>query len=336
LFAPVEIGRVDDALAFDCLLNGPSMVLCIREDRDPSKQTRAWVVDSEKGELIFDGPTDLRISTTPNHPEVDPMGNYAVATVSGEGVHGVGAHAELTWFVPGGGHLSQRKDSEHDAPPQPLAVQDGSASSTTDVVFSLADGKVVTPEAPQGARFGRAMVYPGGFGYEYSVIGDDFSTWVDFFDESGKQMSRPNFKANLLSGSRDIPMVSTESSDVVLTLDARKLLELPKSTATPTTRLIGERLFVAGDTDEKSWRQYDLQNGASAKTCDIDNLGAYYIASDGEVAVLHSDAALAAGFDLATCDKLWSIPRSVQDVWRVSTTLIERINDELFSLVAPP
>jgi hypothetical protein len=42
------------------------------------------------------------------------------------------------------------------------------------------------------------------------------------------------------------------------------------------------------------------------------------------------------GYDLATCDKLWSIPSSVQDVWRVNTTLIERINDEMFSLVAPP
>jgi hypothetical protein len=175
------------------------------------------------------------------------------------------------------------------------------------------------------------MVYPGGFGYEYSVTGDDSSTWVEFFDESGKQSSRPNFKGNLMTGSRDIPMVAAESSDVVLTFDGRKLLELPKSTAMPSTRLIGERLFVAGDADEKSWRQYDLRTGASGKTCDIEGLGSYYIASDGEAAVLHSDDTLAAGFDLATCDKLWSIPSSVQDVWRVNTTLVERINDELFS-----
>jgi len=37
--------------------------------------------------------------------------------------------------------------------------------------------------------------------------------------------------------------------------------------------------------------------------------------------------------------KLWSLPGSTQseakDVWKVNTTLIQRVNDELFSLVAP-
>jgi hypothetical protein len=47
----------------------------------------------------------------------------------------------------------------------------------------------------------------------------------------------------------------------------------------------------------------------------------------------------AEAYDLATCDKLWSLPGSTQgeakDVWKVNTTLIQRSNDELSSLVAP-
>jgi len=338
-FPPVELGRSDDALAFNCFVNGPKMVLCIREDRDPNKPARAWVVDTDRGSLIFDGPTDLRIPPSDDHPGVEQRGDYTVATVNGEGVHGVGTHAELTWFVPGDGRLSQQKDSEHDSEPLPLAVQGGSGSSATDVVFSVADGKVLKPQVPQGGRFGQAFVYPGGFGYEYTATGDYSTDQVAYFDNASNVLSRPDFKGTILTGSRDIPMVTTLSKDVVLTLDGRKLLELA-TTPGLDARLIGQRIFIAGGSDERTWRQYDLRSGASGKTCDIDNFGAYYIASDGEVAVLNGDDSIAAGFDLATCDKLWSLPGETQsegkDVWRVNTTLIERINDELFSLVAPP
>jgi hypothetical protein len=315
------------------------MVLCVREDRDASKPARAWVVDTERGAMIFDGPTELRIPPTPNHPEVEQVGNYAVATVNGEGAHGVGPHAELTWFVPGDGTLGPVEDWDRDTEPQPLAVQGGGDASTTDVVFSVADGKVVKPEVPQGWRFGRAIAYPGGFGYEYSATGDYFSDQVAFFDDFGRELSRPNFKGTLRTGSRDLPMVQTPSNDVVLTLDGRTLLELPKSTLMPYARLIEERLVIASDDEQRSWQQYDLRSGASGKTCQIESLGYSYIGSDGEVAVLSGDDTPAQGYDLVTCDKLWSLQGSTQskakDVWKVNTTLIQRTNDELFSLVAP-
>jgi hypothetical protein len=207
------------------------------------------------------------------------------------------------------GIIAQQKDWEHDANPQPLVVQGGSNSSTTDVVFSVADGKVVKPELPHGARFGRAMVYPNGFGYEYSATGDFFSDQVAVFDASGKALSQPDFKGTILTGSREIPMVRTPSADVVLTLEGRQLLELPKSTAMPYTRPIGEKLFIEiGGERERSWRQYDLRTGASGKTCDIEGLGYYYIASVGAVAILSGDGDAARGFDLTTCDELWSLP----------------------------
>lgn len=82
-----------------------------------------------------------------------------------------------------------------------------------------------------------------------------------------------------------------------------------------------------------------LEGGASGKTCEIESLGYSYIASDGQVAVLSGNETPAQWYDLTTCDKLWSLPGSTQseakDVWKVNTTLIQRVNDELFSLVAP-
>jgi hypothetical protein len=143
------------------------------------------------------------------------------------------------WFVQGDGIVGPVEDWDRDSAPQPLAVQGGVGSSTTDVVFSVANGTVVKPEVPQGWRFGQAIVYPGGFGYEYSATGEYFSDQVAFFDDSGRELSRPNFKGTLLTGSRDLPMVQTSSNDLVLTLDGRTLLELPKSTAMPYTRPIG-------------------------------------------------------------------------------------------------
>jgi hypothetical protein len=104
-------------------------------------------------------------------------------------------------------------------------------------------------------------------------------------------------------------------------------------------RLIGSRFYVATDADHRVWQQFDLSTGAAGKTCEGHSLGYQYIASDGEVAVALTDQTPAQGIDLATCDMLWSLPGSApneaKQVWKVNTTLVQRINDRLFSLVAP-
>lgn len=339
ILAPVELGKSKNALAFACFGNGPAMVLCVRQDRDPKQPTHAWVVDTEQGSMLFDGPTVVRISSTQGEPLVKQVGDYAVATVSGAGAHGVGSHAQLTWFVPGNGVIGQPKDWERDESPQPVAVQGGLGSATADVVFSVADGKEVKPQVPQGIRLGRAYVYPGGFGYEFSATDDPFSDRVAFFDDSGALLASPDFTANLLTGSRDLPMVRTPSSDVVLNLHGREVLVLPRSTGMPYTRLIGEKLFISTDADQRIWQQYDLRSGQSGKTCDIESLGYSYIASDGEVAVLTGDDTPARAYELATCDQAWSLrgpeQSEFQDVWKVGTMLIGRRLDEVSSLVAP-
>lgn len=339
-FAPIDLGSAENASGIDCFVNGPTMVLCVRQDRDPNMPAHAWVMNTERGSLTYDGQTELRISRSQDHPVLQQAGDYAVATLNGKGVRGVGPDAEVTWFVPGDGSLSQQKDWEHDTTPQPVAVQGGAANSATDVVFSTSTGQVFNPPVPQGGRFGMAFVYPGGFGYEYASVGGFSWDRVAFFDDSGRELSRPDLEGVLLTGSRDVPIVRTATADVVMTLDGRKLVELPAIVPMRSSRVIGERLFVSSVADDTaSWQQYDLRTGRPGRACGGDSLGPYYIASDGEVAVSFGERTPAEGIDLNTCQTLWSFSSSSQsesiDVWRVNTTLIQRTNDELFSLVAP-
>lgn len=337
LFAPVPIGTAENALSIDCFVNGPAMVLCIREDRDPNRPARTSVVDAEKGTLVFDGESDLRTSPAADHPTLWQVGDYVVAEVTGKGIYGVGPHTELTWFVAGAGTLSASEFEKwsRDVAPQALAVQHGTRAG--DVVFSVADGKVVKPAMPKDRQLWSAIAYPNGFGYEYRSETDRVDR-VAFFDNSGKELSQPESPGSLRIGPFDVPMVETESKDVIFTLDGRKLLELPKSERMPYARLIGTKLFITTDKSQRIWQQYDLRTGARGKTCDNEDLGFGYIGSDGAVAVI-ADGTSARAIDLVTCDPLWSLPQETQEtaieVWKVNTTLIQRTNDELFSLVSP-
>ncbi len=334
LFAPVRLGPAGDALRFNCFVNGPTMVLCVRQGDDVDAPAQAWVIDTVAGKLVFDGPTGVRVGPAPGHPQLRQIGDYVVAEVSGSGVHGVGPHGELTWFVGGDGVLSSQFDGpSRDVASPNLGVQ---RAGTGDVVFSVADGKVVKPQVARTDRLGSAIVYPGGPGYEYTTSAG--ADRVAFFDGSGKPLGRAPAAGTLLVGSLDLPMVDTGSADVVVTTEGRQLLQVARSVLMPYARLIGTRLLVTTDKSRHTWRQYDLSDGAQGKTCANVDLGSSYIGSDGQVAVVVGRRSPAQAFDLDTCEPLWSLPGSTQteakDVWKVNTTLIQRTNDELFSLVA--
>ncbi|WP_231643945.1 hypothetical protein [Mycolicibacterium baixiangningiae] len=337
-FGPLQLGSAGDATDFNCYVNGPPRVLCVRQGPDPSAPSTAWVVDTSAGKLTYDGPTDLRVAMTQGHPRLEQVGDYAVAAVTGEGVHGVGARAEVTWFVPGDGILpTQFTRPGRDTAPSTLAVQ--GSGKVADVVFSVVDGQVVDPAVSHGVQLGRAVVYPGGFGYEF-VPADDFTKdQVAFFDDTGSKLAEPSVHGKLDSGSVDIPMIAAERSREVITLDGRQLLELPPSKPATSARLIGSWFYLAADPENRVWQQFDLDTGDAGKTCEGESLGAYYLASDGEVAVALGDRSPAQGVDLATCEVLWSIPGSApneaKEVWKVNTTLVQRTNERLFSLVAP-
>jgi hypothetical protein len=337
LFGPVRLGPANDATDFNCYVNRPPMVLCVRQGPDRDVPSTAWVVDTSSGKLTFDGPTDLRVAGTQDQPRLEQIGDYAIAGVTGKGIYGVGLRGELTWFVPGNGILpSQFTRSDHDTTPSTLAVQ--GSGRVADVVFSVVDGRVVKPSVPQDVQLGQAVVYPGGFGYEYTTAGD-LTERVAFFDDTGKKLSEPEPGGKLETRSLDLPIVGSKSNNRIFTLDGRKLLELPPSVPSPDARVIGSRFYISTDADHRVWQQFDLATGEAGKTCEGDSLGFQYIASDGEVAVALGDRTPARGVDLATCETLWSLPGSgpdeAREVWRVHKTLVQRTDDRLFSLVSP-
>jgi hypothetical protein len=336
VFGPTRLGPTGDATDFNCLVNGPPMVLCVRQPSDPDAPSTAWVVDTVSGAIVFDGPTDVRVARQGNRPKLDQIGDRAIATVTGGGIHGVGPHAELTWFVPGDGILAaQFAHWDRDTVPNDLAVQN--TGGVADVVFSVVDGRVVKPDLPADISLERAMVYPQGFGYEYTAA--DGRRGVAFFDDSGTLLKDLEERGAFETRSADLPTVVTDSNDRVMTLDGRVLVELPPTVPAVEARLIGARLFLANDAEHKFWQQYDLRTGDKGQTCETDALGFYYIASDGEVAVALSDDTPARAVDLTTCETLWSIPNSergeAKEVWKVGTALIQRTSDTIFSLVAP-
>lgn len=339
LFDPVSFGPIADATDFNCYVNGPPNVLCVRHGSDPSAPSAAWVVDTSTGDLIYDRPTDLRVARMDDQPSLHQIGGVAVATVTDEGVYGVGSSGELTWFVPGNGILAtQFTDRVRDVTPSTLLIQ--GSGTVGDVVFSAADGSVLKPELPPGAELGEAVVYPGGFGLEYTLAGERSTEKVAFFDEAGQKLDASASDGALENGSLDLPMTRTKSGFVVSTIDGRRILELAPSLPSPEARLIGSRYFVATDGEHRVWQQFDVGTGESGKTCEGDSLGYQYIASDGEVAVALTGDSPAQGIDLATCDVLWSLPGprpdEAKEVWRVGTSLLQRTNDRLFSLVSPP
>lgn len=336
---PLRLGPAGDATDFNCYVNGPPMVLCVRQPADTDAPSTMWVVDTSSGKLAYDGPTDLRVAGRQGQPDLEQLGEYAVACVSGKGIYGVGMHGELTWFAPGDGGLTSQFSVRHrDTSPSTLAVQ--GSGGVADVVFSVVDGHVVKPDMPPGTDLGRAVVYQGGFGYEYTVAGDYTTERVAFFDNTGKKLSEPATEGTLENRSLDLPLVGSKTNDVVLTLDGQRVLQLPPSGPSPYARLIGSRFFVSADAKQRVWQQFDLRTGEAGKTCEGESLWTYYIGSDGEVVVaLDEGDGLVQGVDLTTCAVLWSIPgpasNEAKEVWRVHTTLIQRTDDKLFSLVAP-
>lgn len=333
-FDPVRLGTSANAAAFNCYLNGPPNVLCVRQERDPATPGTAWVVDTDAGSISYEGPTEVKVAYAQGEPHLEPIGDRVVATVEGRGVHGVGSRAEPTWFVPGDGILpAQFASWDHDTTRAPLAVQGAGAGA--DVVFSLSDGAVVEPALPAEARLRRAVVYPGGFGYGYT---DGAGDHVALFDTAGTPRGEPIPAEGLETRSLDLPVVRTATDHRVLDADGRQILELPRTDSSPHVRLIGSRLYVAQDPVNRDWQQFDLRTGDAGSTCTDGRLGFDYVGSDGDVAVVRADGILARGVDLTTCEELWTLPASadlVTELWRVHTVLVQRTGDTLSGLASP-
>lgn len=330
VFAPVRL----DAAMFspECFLNGPEAIVCLR---DGDQGGTAWVVDTRSGLVTFTGPTDLRTSSGALH--VVQAGSYAVAQTTGQGVFGIGPRAATTWFVPGKGQVTTRPSRATNVAPQNLATQAAGGDETT--VFSLADGKVVTPELDPGLSWASAVVYPGGFAVEVvEPQSTSMPVGVEFFDIAGNKMGRADGSGFLSTSSMDIPIVES----TVYSPAGHELANISRFENGDPVLLIGTTLFAGGQSFDHDPQRYDLATGSEGKACKVTL--ANYLATDGKVAIFQSNTPnvglVTKAVDLATCDVLWSIQSpfgSLRHVWRIDTSLVQLSDDgtELTSLVAP-
>lgn len=338
LFEPISLGEHqndESLLASSCYPNGPSMVVCLRgEGSFVDAPEHAWVIDTDSGAVLYEGPSELRQAPNTAGAAARQFGNYLVATIKDRGAFGVGARAELTWHVPGSGLVSPSPDSDVAAPS--LAVQSGYGEP--DVVFSVADGTARTPPVLAGTRLRRAVTYPGGFAYEL-LRGQLTSAGIAFYDNDGNSQGHFDGDARLLSGSADLPVARTKTADHVLTLAGRPLLEWPDPKLMPYTRLVGTTLLMSNDEDQRYWRQFDLRTGAEGDTCDSRELSYAYIGASSDAVIVSTSTSPLRAIDPSTCEILWEWKKATdneyRDAWRVNKTLVLRVNNELSSLVAP-
>lgn len=349
LFPPVSIDA--GSRIPKCFVNGPEFVMCLADAVHGDKtETTAWVIDAHTGAVVFNGQTELH--TTPGSGvTVDQVGIYAVAQIQGQGLYGIGPHAETTWFVPHTAMVSTRipVSAIDTAPPTLAAAQDTTPGSDGMVVFSLVDGKVMTPDLGNGNIPGSAVVYPGGFAME--IIADTknpTSGSVVFFDDRGNRVGETKVSGSLSPFSMSLPIVEGVPVSSVFGANGVGLIQLPDRQLTQNAVLIRHRLFAPesnweGPIKVRRWRQFDLTTGAEGNTCRANMSG--YLANDGGVGIFETvryevTGATTFAMDLTTCEKLWTTPvnpDSFHKLWRIGDTLVELSDDgkELHSLVAP-
>lgn len=325
LFPPVALSTTTKAPS--CFVNGASVV-CIS---DENFRATAWVINGQTGELAFTGPTDVRLATGPL--KAGQAGNYLVAATEKQGLYGVGAQAQTTWFVPGAGVVAEHND---DTAFQGTGREDGAA------MFSLSDGAKMAPQFPDNAELLNSTFFDGGLVQQFTAKpGHDF---VQIFDTTGKLITDKRFDGTFGGITANLIGIADSDSYGVYTSQGIKLLHLSGG-QTHALQLIGTTLWIS-ETDKVTqstvYRPYDMRTGAKGEPCKF-KLTTGYLGSDGTVAVRapfnpKSDL-LADAWDLTTCERVWSIPRNgpLGRVTKLGATLIRLSDDgtELFSLVGP-
>lgn len=332
LFPAVDLGS--GIRPPQCYLNGPEHVLCLYEHDDAS--VTATVVNSQSGDVVFDGVTDLR--TGLGTLEVHQVGIYAVATTQDEGVYGVGPEAETTWFVPGDGAVQVRDLTQFGFAPQELTTQghrNPRRWSTT--VFSVSDGKVLHDGSADGDRLEKTIVYPGGFAA--FVRRDDDGLGVQFFDTTGQRVGETVRDGSLPDDTPGLPVVKSDDEYSVFSIDGHRLVTVPQG----AIYVADSTLFVNGSGSQAfpEFQQYELPSGTKGPVCGFAMQN--FVGINGTTMLfapnMHNSQVLLTAYDRTTCERLWKIPSYGGDerVWRVGDILIRSSADgtELTSLVAP-
>lgn len=326
LFRPVALNATARSPA--CFLNGAAVV-CIYDDYSAAT---AWVIDAQSGEVTYNGPTAVRLMS--GKLEAKQFGNYMVAAKQREGLYGVGSHGETTWFVPGAGVVADHIGD--------VGFQGGSREDLV-TMFSLQDGRVLTPEFPEGAEMQSSGDFDGGFAAEFRERhGDSF---IQFFDAAGRLTDSERIDGERVDGTAgNVTAVLQEEGVGIYGPSGDRLLDV-SGDQPEGMQLIGTTLWIGGKSRlaETQFQPYDLRTGDKGEPCVFDLVNGY-LGTDGSVFVRspwnQKSDNLAQTYDLTTCDMVWAIPRvvgSAGQVTRIGNTLVQISNDgtALTSLVAP-
>jgi hypothetical protein len=318
----------------ECFVNGHHL-LCLDEHDDAS--VSASVVDSQSGDVLFDGVTDLRIGM--GTLEVHQVGMYAVARSQNEGVYGIGPKAETTWFVPGDGSIQIHDLTQFGLAPQEMTTQghrNPRRWSTT--VFSVSDGTVLHDGSADGDRLEKTVVYPGGFAA--NVRRDDDRLGVQFFDTAGRRVGETIRDGSLPDETAGLPTIARSDEEYsVFSVDGQRMLNVPHG----GMYIVESTLYVNGSGSQAfpQWQQYDLPSGEKGPVCDFAMQN--FIGTDGTTLLfapnMPNSQVLLSAYDRTSCERLWIIPSPGADarVWRAGKNLIRSSDDgtELTSLAAP-
>jgi hypothetical protein len=349
LFKPVLMdGFRYSPLFRACHQNGPSMAVCVNNEFPKAGQSGLlWVLDLDRGVVTYSGKTDFWQDSVPGPgPNLLPVGNprgqtRLVASVRGKGVYGVGPRAELTWFVPGSGHLVPAEVAVDDGTPVTLATQIPTAEDPRYRVFSVIDGTEKTPTPPPGTTLRRALAYAGGFAYQYEA-GD--TAGVLFYDPAGHLLARRELKGYNLMEATPVPIVLDAPMFRVYAPDGRQITTVPAdftSQAAPMFWAMGRELYSGPDREpeQQTWQQWNLDTGRSGSSCRPQVALTSYVGSDGRIVLLldvrHGRVAVVA-VDVATCQTLWRMPQPGRHkIDQLGTALVDVSPGELVSLRAP-
>lgn len=321
-----------------CFGNGPGVAVCLRH----MSPLTAWVIDLERGVVTFTGPTDVGFDAFPGQPEAHPLGTHLaqtrlLITVAGQGVYGVGPHAERTWFVPGSGVFTPRDYRvADDIPPPTLAVSVG-RDTDGDRVFSVGDGTDLTPSAPAGATLRHAMVYNEGFAYTYRNPQTRESGML-FYDSKGRMLAqRPTGQSQVMAPENPpMPAVSVDGNVEVFTAAGKPVTQFPAPQIATEVRTIGTKIYTGvGQPSEQRWQQWDLLTGQSGPICTGVNLygtppDGSYVGSDGTsiVSGVGPVGEQYGAMNMTSCRLMWQTPDGAHvEIWKVGTGLIQRDRD---------
>lgn len=324
-----------------CVGNGPAVAVCTThtikgaEERFPPT---AWVIDLDRGTVTASGPNNLDpVNGDGEQGAIDVVGGnlggtYAVVTVRDKGVYGIGPRAERTWFIPGSGQLRNPDHlSGSDIAPLRLAVQSpGGNPPSSDGryrVFSVVDGKDLTPAGPAGAELEQAVVYSGGFAYQFQQRG---SAGTLIYDTTGREVGRQEPERSFPQQNAAMLTIMVGAKFQIYTAAGKPVVEIPARDTIGEFQTIGTKVYVKTPNTRgrgESWQSWDLLNGQPGPTCTM-QLGVSYVGSDGSV-VLSENSFGSTEFvaiDTKNCRTLWEMTGHIR-LFKVGKGLVEVDND---------